>query len=264
MSGLSLIPVFMIGLLGSVHCIGMCGGIVGAFSLAPARPFPVAVTVKGRPVVVAATAAGTVLLRTLSYNVGRIASYAVAGALAGGLARGGQWLAGATTWQSGAFVLAQVMLVVLGLYLMDVWRGLTLLETFGQRLWKRLQPLTALLLPLDSPFKLMLAGSLWGWLPCGMVYSVLLTALLSGSALSGAAVMLAFGLGTLPVLLTAGIFGAQLRTNLQRPLVRLISGLIVLLFGVFGLLRATHGLVPDWLVALCGGSPVSFSHLGAP
>jgi len=246
---LSLIPVFMIGLLGSVHCIGMCGGIVSAFSMAPApvrtKAFPVAVSV------MKSEADGGALLRTLSYNLGRIGSYAAAGALVGGFAGGARLLAGMVVWQSIAYVLAHVMLVALGLYLMNVWHGLARLEALGQVLWKRLRPLTGLLLPLDSPFKLVLAGSLWGWLPCGMVYSMLLTALLSGSAASGAAVMLAFGLGTLPVLLAAGMFGAQLRKVLQRRSVRVASGMVVLLFGVFGLLRANHGLTPDWLAALC-------------
>ncbi|WP_034295101.1 sulfite exporter TauE/SafE family protein [Herbaspirillum sp. RV1423] len=260
MSSLSLLPVFMIGLLGSVHCIGMCGGIVGAFSLAPApvRAFPVAVR---NEIAGSANAANSVLARTLSYNLGRIGSYATAGALAGGLAGGVRLLPGMIVWQTGAYVLAHLMLVALGLYLMDAWRGLTRLEAIGQILWKRIRPLTGLLLPLDSSLKLVLAGSLWGWLPCGMVYSVLLTAMLSGSAASGAAVMLAFGLGTLPVLLAAGVFGAQLRSVLQRRGVRVASGMIVLLFGVFGLLRATHGLTPDWLAALCV-SPVH--SVGAP
>ena len=246
MSGLTLIPVFRIGLLGSVHCIGMCGGIVSAFSMAPARrrPFPVRIAVRTDD-------AGAVLLRTLSYNTGRIASYAAAGALAGGFASGARLLAGIAAWQAGAYILAHLMLVLLGLYLTDVWRGLTRLEALGQVLWKRIEPLTAVLLPLDSPLKLLLAGGLWGWLPCGMVYSVLLSALLSGSAAAGAAVMLAFGLGTLPVLLAAGMFGAQLRSILQRRHVRLASGLIVLLFGLFGFLRASHGLTPDWLEMLC-------------
>ena len=260
---LSLIPVFMIGLLGSVHCIGMCGGIVGAFSMAPAsvraKPFPVAVNVMN------GKANGALLLRTLSYNLGRIGSYAVAGALAGGLAGGARLLAGMQAWQAGIHVLAQLMLVALGLYLMDAWRGLARTETVGNILWQRLRPLTGLLLPLDSPFKLVLAGGLWGWLPCGMVYSVLLTALLSGSAASGAAVMLAFGLGTLPVLLTAGMFGAQLRSVLQRRGVRVACGMVVLLFGVFGLLRAHHGLTPDWLAALCMTPPhVAGSATGQP
>jgi len=259
---LELIPIFMIGLLGSVHCIGMCGGIVSAFSMAPAtvraKPFPVAVAVN----VMRSEASGAVLLRTLSYNAGRIGSYAVAGALAGGLAGGARLLAGMLAWQTSVYVLAQLMLVALGLYLMDAWRGLARMEKFGHLLWKRLQPLTGLLLPLDSSFKLVLAGALWGWLPCGMVYSVLLTAMLSGSAASGAAVMLAFGLGTLPVLLAAGMFGAQLRSVLQRRSVRVASGTVVLLFGVLGLLRANHGLTPDWLAALCV-TPASLAHPAA-
>ena len=261
MTGLSLLPVFMIGLLGSVHCIGMCGGIVGAFSVLPARaatanqrndaaPAGIAIPIKVVSHAVAANV-GVIFTRTLSYNVGRIASYAAAGALAGGLAGGVRLLAGASVWQAGAYVLANLMLVALGLYLMDAWRGLTMLETQGQKLWRYIQPLTKKLLPLDSPFKLLLAGSLWGWLPCGMVYSVLLTAMLSGSALSGASVMLAFGLGTLPMLLTVGMFGAQLRAVLQQRYVRLGSGLIVLIFGVLGLLRATHGLPSSWLDTIC-------------
>ncbi|ASU38863.1 cytochrome biogenesis protein [Herbaspirillum sp. meg3] len=250
MNSLILISMFMIGLLGSVHCIGMCGGIVGAFSLAPAgakprKPFPVGVKASAQD------AGMSVMLRTISYNMGRIASYALTGAIVGGIVGSGRLLAGMTLWQTGAYVFAHAMLIALGLYLMNVWHGLSRLEQLGNLLWKHIQPLTALLLPLDSPLKLMLAGSLWGWLPCGMVYSVLLTAMVSGSAASGAAMMLAFGLGTLPVLLAAGVFGARLRSILQRRSVRLTCGLVVLLFGVSGLLRASHGLTPDWLAALC-------------
>ncbi|WP_198516455.1 sulfite exporter TauE/SafE family protein [Herbaspirillum huttiense] len=250
---LSLIPVFMVGLMGSVHCIGMCGGIIGAFSMAPAsvraKPFPVAVSVMN------SKANGALLLRTLSYNLGRIGSYAVAGALAGGLAGGARLLAGMQAWQAGIHVLAQLMLVALGLYLMDAWRGLARTETVGNILWQRLRPLTDLLLPLDSPFKLVLAGGLWGWLPCGMVYSALLTALMAGSAVQGALTMLAFGAGTLPVLLVAGMSGARLRQLAARPWVRRSAGVIVLAFGLLGLLRAAEigglGIARGWIDVFC-------------
>lgn len=255
MTVLSLLPIFMIGLLGSVHCVGMCGGIVGAFSVAstPQRRFPVAV--------VAATTAGVgtldgPLLRVVSYNAGRIGSYAIAGAIAGGIVGGARALSGVSALQLGGYWLANLMLVALGLYLMDAWRGLSRLEALGQALWRRIQPLTRLLLPLDSPLKMLAVGGLWGWLPCGMVYSVLLTAMLTGSALSGASVMLAFGLGTLPTLLALGLFGAQLRNWMQRRPVRVISGLIVLGFGVLGLIRAASGLPMSWMDTFCV-SPVS-------
>lgn len=229
---MNLIPIFITGLLGSVHCIGMCGGIVGALSLAPAG-------------------ANSVLSRTLFYNLGRISSYMAAGMLVGSFASGIRVLSDISAWQNAAYILTNLMLIALGLYLMDFWRGLTKLEAIGHRLWRRMQRLTVYLLPLDHPYKLFLAGSLWGWLPCGMVYSVLLTAMLSSSALSGAAVMLAFGLGTLPVLLIAGVSGAQVRAFLQQRAVRLTSGAIVSGFGFMGLMRAANGLSVGWVNVFC-------------
>jgi sulfite exporter TauE/SafE len=245
MSAVSLVPVFMVGLLGSVHCAGMCGGIVGAFSMAPVRAFPVAV------VSLRSAAPAAAFGRVLAYNSGRIASYALAGALAGGVASGARALAGLAAIETIGYCLANLMLVVLGLYLMDAWRGLARLEQLGRIAWRRIEPVTALLLPLDSPLKLVAMGALWGWLPCGMVYSVLLTAMLSGSALGGAAVMLAFGLGTLPMLLSIGLLGAPLRAWIGRRAVRVASGAVVLAFGLFGILRAASGVSHGWIDALC-------------
>lgn len=246
MNGLQLLPVFLVGLAGSVHCVGMCGGIVGALSAsAPARPVIAIASVNAS----APAAAG--LGRVLAYNAGRIGSYMAAGALAGGLAGGAQSLARLAGLQIGFYWLANLMLVALGLYLMDAWRGLARLEQGGQLLWRRIQPLLKPLLPADSAAKALALGGLWGWIPCGMVYSVLLTAMLSGSAASGAAVMFAFGLGTLPMLLGLGLLGARLRAALQRRPVRLACGLLVLAFGLLGLLRAANGVSLGWVDALC-------------
>ena len=251
MSGASLFAVFMIGLLGSVHCVGMCGGIVSAISVAsaPVKRFPVAVVADGGSVI--GVGALHTVLRIVSYNLGRIGSYAVAGAIAGGVARSARTLAGVSSVQMGGYWVANLMLVALGLYLMGAWQGLTYLEFAGHGVWRRIQPLTKKLLPLDNSLKMLAAGGIWGWLPCGMVYSVLLTAMLSGSALSGAAVMLAFGLGTMPTLLTMGLFGARLKTWMQRRPVRVVGGLLVLAFGLLGLFRAAHGMPMSWLDTLC-------------
>ena len=243
MIGIALVPVFVVGLLGSVHCAGMCGGIVGALSVAPA--------LGGRAVAAPVRAATAPLAGVLAYNAGRIGSYMLAGALAGGLAHGVRALAGLPGLQAGAYVLANLMLAALGLYLMDAWRGLARLEQGGQLLWKRVQPVLRRVGPLDGPGRMLAAGALWGWLPCGMVYSVLVTAMLSGSALSGALVMLAFGLGTLPMLLAMGMLGARLRALLRRRGVRLASGALVLGFGVLGLARAAGGLPHGWLQDVC-------------
>ena len=250
MQGINLLPVFLIGLFGSVHCAGMCGGIVSAFSMA-------APTQRAFPVAVATRTSAQAPVRVLSYNAGRIASYMLAGALAGGLANGARALGGIGALQAGGFLLANLLLVALGLHLMDAWRGLAHVEVLGGGVWRRLKPLGARLLPIDGPAKLFGLGALWGWLPCGMVYSVLVTAMLSGSATAGASVMLAFGLGTLPMLATLGLAGARLRAAMQRRAVRIGAGLLVLGFGMLGLARALGGSQAHWLDLFCipGMSP---------
>ena len=246
----TLLPVFLVGLAGSVHCVGMCGGIVGALSAAAPPPRP-----PGRALATVIPlqrqAGGGTALRVLAYNGGRIASYMAAGALAGGLAGGAVQLTRMASLQLLFYWMANLMLVALGLYLMDAWRGLMRLEAAGQRAWRRLVPLLKPLLPMDSAGKALALGALWGWVPCGMVYSVLLTALMSGSAASGAAVMLAFGLGTMPLLFGLGMAGARLRRYAQLPAVRRACGLLVLGFGMLGLLRAGLGMSLGWLDALC-------------
>ncbi|MCD2518484.1 sulfite exporter TauE/SafE family protein [Massilia sp. G4R7] len=249
--GIGLLPVFLVGLLGSVHCAGMCGGIVAALSVPlPARAFPVPVRTVGAYSWEWPAAASHVA----AYNAGRLSSYAMAGALAGGLAGGVGRLAGLPLLQAGAGWAANLMLVALGLYLLDAWRGLAWLERGGRVLWRRISPLLAKIGPFDSPGRLFAAGALWGWLPCGMVYSVLATAMLSGSASGGAAVMLAFGLGTLPMLAAIGMAGVRLRTVLQLHAVRRACGLLVLGFGLLGLWRAAGGMPASVFDILCIGA----------
>lgn len=217
------IALFLVGLLGGVHCVGMCGGIVGALSMGgPAR-----------------------WSLHLAYNAGRIFSYALAGALVGALGSAGLGRAGQVPVRLIFYFLANAMLVALGLYLIGLSGALALTERLGQVLWQRIQPLTRRFLPVRSLAQAFPLGLLWGWLPCGLVYSALASALTAGSAQRGALMMLAFGLGTLPNLLLAGIVLARLNEFVRRPLVRLIAGLLVLGFGVYGfigLFRLLHWL----------------------
>ncbi|MYM22860.1 sulfite exporter TauE/SafE family protein [Duganella sp. FT135W] len=226
MNGAQLLPVFVVGLAGSIHCAGMCGGIVTALSTT-ARP------------------------HVLAYNAGRIGSYMLAGALAGGLAGGARSMASMAGVQLSFYWLANAMLIALGLYLMNAWRGLAVLEQGGRALWRHIAPAAKTFMPADTAAKAFALGTLWGWLPCGMVYSALATALLSGSAADGAAMMLAFGLGTLPMLIALGLLGARLQQAMQRRSVRIACGLLVLGFGVLGLARAAGGITPDWMDMLC-------------
>lgn len=212
----SYFALFLVGLLGGTHCIGMCGGIVGALSLGAAS----------RPSL------------QLAYNAGRILSYGVAGAIAGALGSASLALSDQLPARLILFVLANLMLVALGLYLMGVTRALAFSERFGAKLWRHLQPLTRRYLPARTMAQAFPLGVLWGWLPCGLVYSALVTALASGSAASGAALMLAFGLGTLPNLLLAGLLVVRLKAYAAKPAVRLAAGLLVLCFGLWGLFAA--------------------------
>ncbi len=225
----------------------MCGGIVSAFAVAtPRRPFPVVVTPQsGLPAVVADSGS-----RVLAFNAGRIASYMVAGALAG-LIGSVPAMVNIATLQTAAYWLANLMLVALGLTLMNVWHGLSRVEAVGQIAWRRVQPLIRKLVPVQDPLQALALGGLWGWVPCGMVYSVLMTALLTGSAVQGALVMLAFGLGTLPLLFTMGIAGTSIRPLLQKRAVRVVAGLLVLAFGILGLVRVGMGLSHGWIDSLC-------------
>ncbi|MDY0973779.1 sulfite exporter TauE/SafE family protein [Massilia sp. CFBP9012] len=256
MSGVSLFPVFLVGLAGSVHCAGMCGGIVGALSLPrPRQPTP-ALRKPAFPVPVHSVTASASLAWIGAYNAGRMASYMTAGALAGGLAGSAASLASLPALQAGFYWAANLMLVALGLFLMDAWRGLAHVEQAGQALWRHLAPLLRRANGARAGGGRMFAlGALWGWLPCGMVYSVLVTAMLSGSALGGAGVMLAFGLGTLPMLAALGLAGGRLRALMARRTVRLCCGLAILAFGILGLARAAGGLPAGWMHELCLASP---------
>ncbi len=247
-----LFPLFLIGLLGGVHCAGMCGGIVGAFSVATQRrAFPLPVLTQTQRLSQAAEGG----LRVLMFNLGRMASYLIAGALAGLLGSIPAMLNIAVV-QRGAYWLANLMLVALGLTLMNAWHGLSHVEALGQWLWRRVQPLLRHFLPVETAWQAAALGALWGWVPCGMVYSVLMTALLTGSAAQGAGVMLAFGLGTLPLLFSMGMLGTRLQTRLQQPRLRALTGAVVLAFGLLGLYRAATGVSHGWLDALCITPPL--------
>jgi sulfite exporter TauE/SafE len=176
----------------------------------------------------------------LAYSSGRIASYAVAGALVGAIGQAGLLMRDAVPVQHLLFALSSVMLVMLGLYLAGLWGAVRRVEQLGGALWQHLQPFTAKLLPVNTLPKALALGALWGWLPCGLVYSVLVSALASGSASQGALIMAAFGLGTLPNLLLIGLFWERCRRWVQSPKVRLVAGLVVIGLGCYGLIKVGY------------------------
>jgi hypothetical protein len=133
---------------------------------------------------------------------------------------------------------AGLFLILMGLYLAGWWNTLSQVERAGAVLWRRIEPLGRGLLPVRSVRQGVLLGLLWGWLPCGLVYSALVWTVSAGGALEGALLMLAFGLGTLPNLLLMGAAAAQLGRWVRRPAVRSLAGILVILFGVLLLFEA--------------------------
>ncbi len=215
---LTLFSAFLAGLLGSVHCIGMCGGIIGMLTMNLSTEVRQSFT--------------RLIPYLLTYNLGRISSYVIAGILIGWL--GDQFSDHiplenprmVAKWVTGIFMIA------LGLYISSWWQVLTYLEKIGAILWRKIEPFGRKFLPVKNPLQALGLGLVWGWLPCGLVYGILFLALATGSAWEGGWIMFAFGLGTLPMLLVIGTT-AQWFTKFTRSLlVRSIAGLMIILFGI--------------------------------
>jgi len=215
------LTAFAIGLMGGVHCIGMCGGIVGALGFGVN-------TQSHSPRL-------TLIKILISYNSGRLFSYALAGGLMGSIG----WMA--SHWlqihqaQLILQLLAAIFMLLLGLYLSGWWTVLVHVEQVGKIVWKRIEPMSRKLLPVSTMPQALVLGMLWGWLPCGLVYSVLIWSVSTGSFEQGALLMLSFGLGTLPNLLAMGMFANKLSQWTRNIKVRRIAGSLVMAFGVWHL-----------------------------
>lgn len=204
-------PALLLGLFGSTHCIGMCGGLSGALAFA----LPPGASASRR------------LLLIGTMGVGRVSSYALLGALAGAL------LPGAAGGLPFARITAGVLLALMGLSIAGWSAALAPLERAGHRLWQRIGPRTLEPGRVDAIGSALLAGMAWGWLPCGLVYSTLAWAASSGDAMRGAVLMLGFGLGTLPAVMASGAMAASLRARLQRRGLRALIGLLLIGFGAW-------------------------------
>lgn len=208
-----VLPAFLLGFMGSTHCLGMCGGISAALGAAGARRS---------------------FSLSLAYNIGRVLSYALLGALLGALTQELsqpllQWLPQSARWLR---TLAGLMVIAMGFYVAGWWRGLAQLERVGGYVWRYVQPLTKSLLPPKNVGPALLLGGLWGFLPCGLVYSSLAWAALVADPLRGALWMAAFGAGTLPAMLATTHGSAYLRRWTQRPLLRNAAALILIAGGI--------------------------------
>lgn len=215
------LAAFVVGLLGGGHCAGMCGGIVGALTF-------------GLPEPIRSRVAST-LPYQLGYNLGRITSYTLAGGIMGGLGMLLAEIVPIYIAQQVLLVIAGLFMIFLGLYLGGWWRGLARIEKVGGVLWQQVEPYARKLLPVRTPAQAWMLGLVWGWIPCGLVYSMLVWTVSAGSVLKGAGLMLAFGLGTLPNLFAMGLVAGSLARWSKDIRIRRFAGLTVILFGLFTL-----------------------------
>lgn len=204
--------------MGAGHCLSMCGGVVAALSFSQGDK-----------------AGHKPWLINLFYSLGRIGTYGVLGGLAAAFA--------GTAPDNGWPIIrtfSGLLMVLLGLHFLGKTHSVLWLERLGQGVWRWLRPLATALLPVNNPVEAMLAGAVWGWLPCGLVYSALVYASAQGAFVPGALVMLAFGVGTLPALLFGGVVALKLKDWFSRRKVRAAVALGYILFGLWAVFFAWY------------------------
>jgi len=210
------IAALLIGLLGAGHCLGMCSGIASAISF----------SVKAEPSRLSS------LLSLLLYNLGRVFSYSLAGAIFAGSSSILILFFGGKEALIYLRLFAAILMLLLALYISRIYLGLLKLERAGLFIWKFIKPIAQLFIPLKHPLYAFPLGFLWGWLPCGLVYSTLSWAASSGSAGNGFIIMLGFGLGTLPAMVSVGTLSQQLKYYLNHHYFRYGSGILLALFAL--------------------------------
>ncbi len=211
---------FIIGLLGSAHCIGMCGGISTMLTSA-----------------IDSKRTTNQLQLSLSYNFGRICCYAFIGAIAG--FTGSLAAKNVGIPLSGLRIMAGVFLILLGLYIGQWLMWLSKIERLGRFIWQYLSPFSKKLIPVKNNSQALALGALWGWLPCGLIYSTLTWSVASGNTLQGALIMLSFGFGTLPALLTMSLGYLKINLLITNPIFRKLMATLLISYGIFTIIFAS-------------------------
>jgi uncharacterized protein len=210
------LSAFALGLAGSGHCLGMCGGIAAALNLGGHRSVPV----------------------TLSYHTGRILSYTLLGGLLG-LAAGSVNIA---AWTMGLRYLAGFLLIGMGLYVAGWWTGMQILERAGAKLWQPVQRYSSRWLPIRNPLQGLALGLCWGLMPCGLIYSSLAWSATAQDTVQSASLMFCFGLGTLPAMLAVSLGADKLQAFLRQRGLKLFIAVMLIASGLWTLyLVYAHG-----------------------
>lgn len=215
-SGFSYFTAFLIGFLGGVHCIGMCGSLVVILSTNVSRD-------KKK-------------LLYLILNSGRLFSYVFIGFIASSL---GFFLSDffGENFIFGFKIFGGICVSMIGFYLNGFFNFLSRFEKIGLSFWYTFLPYIKKIMPIKSYYKAFIIGMFWGNLPCGLVYSALIWSVSFISIAKCCVLMLLFGVGTLPTVLASGYFAISLKKLIQYKEVRILSGVFMIFFGILTILR---------------------------
>ncbi len=244
----ALLTVFLVGLLGSGHCFGMCGGIAAGLGSLPAHSDT-------------GTGAQPRAMSAFLFNLGRVLSYTVLGLVSAWLLASAGAVLNVPKWSMILRLLTSLMIFLIGLQFLFNWQLLGRIERAGAKVWKFVLPMAVRASSIPGGAGRLLLGLCWGFLPCGLVYSVLLTASAAGSPFAGALIMLAFGFGTLPSMLGMSLAAPALSSLLSDQWTRKLMGAAMILLAVLSVLlmtinrQAKHhhaytepaGVVPVWI-----------------
>jgi uncharacterized protein len=219
----SLGAAFLAGISGGVHCAAMCGPLIGIACGPCSR-----------------ARSGEWLRHALAYNAGRIATYMVAGTVTGAIGAAGLALRGAPLTQQAVLAVMGFSLLLLAAYVAGLAPLVRGFEGAGAALWRQVGPSAGRFLPVNTPARAFGLGLVFGWLPCGMVYVVLIAALTTADPLQGALVMAAFGLGTLPNVLAISAWFKLVAAAAKGRLARALVATVIATVGVAGILKAMH------------------------
>lgn len=231
-----MLTAFFVGWLGLLHCYGMCGGIVGALSM------NLDPSIRDNQMRLAGF--------TLVYSLGRITSYTIAGYISGFSGKIFTHLFFPLPTGNILRVIAGILVMAIGAYVAGWLPKLAYIQRLGEPLWQRLWPLARNLMPIKTWTRAWLFGIIWGWLPCGLTYSMLMVAALSHSPTEGALKMFAFGLGTLPGLWLGGMMTSWLTRLHKITWLQLVAGILLI----------TSGLITVWLNVTSKTNSYGLSH----
>lgn len=197
-----------------MHCLGMCGSIIGTLSLSLDAKIR-----NSKPVFIS---------YVLNYNLGRIFTYTIAGLLAGLLTAPLDTQIGHRLLQ----ILSAIIMSAAGLYIAGWFPRFAYIEKMGRHVWKKLEPLGHKLIPVRTRTQAFLFGTIWGWLPCGLVYTALALSATTGDIARSGITMLFFGMGTLPAVVGIGIITSLLSSWLHKPYFKQLVGILMILLAL--------------------------------